>query len=245
MENIGESQNRNIEFNKKFNRNNLIKSLVSVEKPVIFDVGAHWGESIDYFKALFSASMIYSFEPDPESFDLLTKRDYTDVNYFNLALSSKIGELSFFRNEISHTNSLFKVNLESKDSIGITKAKNSGNVDFFNNFNSEVKVKTSTLDEICKNNSIHLIDLLKIDVQGAECEVLKGGKNIMRNTKVLIIEISFFDYYENHTTFLDVETILSPLNFSLFSISEISNNPMNGRTDWVEAIYINKDFQIK
>ena len=193
----------------------------------------------------FSASIIYSFEPDPESFDLLTKRDYTDVNYFNLALSSKIGELSFFRNEISHTNSLFKVNLESKDSIGITKAKNSGNVDFFNNFNSEVKVKTSTLDEICKNNSIHLIDLLKIDVQGAECEVLKGGKNIMRNIKVIIIEISFFDYYENNTTFLDVETIISPLNFNLFSISEISNNPMNGRTDWVEAIYVNKDFQIK
>ena len=61
-------------------------------------------------------------------------------------------------------------------------------------------------------------------------------------TRVIILEISFFDYYENQTTFMDIEQIISPMGFKLFSISEISNNPMNGRTDWVEAVYINHDF---
>jgi hypothetical protein len=56
------------------------------------------------------------------------------------------------------------------------------------------------------------------------------------------MEINFFDYYEHQTSFMDVEQILLPLGFQMFSISEISNNPMNGRTDWAEVVYLNQKF---
>jgi FkbM family methyltransferase len=241
MKNIGDSQKRNKEFNKKFNRDQLILDLVGTKKPIIFDVGAHFGESIDYLKGLFLEPTIYSFEPDPDSFDILTSKSLSGVKCFNIALASKEGESTFFRNKISHTNSLFRVNVNSKDSIGVTNAKAKGDDEYFNDFNSEIKVKTTTLDTFQKNHSLGIVDLIKIDVQGAECEVLKGGSKFLLNARILIIEISFFDYYENQTSFLDVESLISPLNFRLFSISEISNNPMNGRTDWVEAIYVNKN----
>jgi hypothetical protein len=55
------------------------------------------------------------------------------------------------------------------------------------------------------------------------------------------MKISFFDYYEHQTTFMDVEQILLPLGFRLFSISEISNNPMNSSTDWAEVVYMNQN----
>ena len=83
------------------------------------------------------------------------------------------------------------------------------------------------------------VDLLKIDVQGAECHVLRGGQNSLKTTRAIVLEISFFDYYEHQTSFLNVESILSPLGFKLYSISEISNNPLNGRTDWAEVVYVN------
>jgi hypothetical protein len=112
---------------------------------------------------------------------------------------------------------------------------------YFEGFNTEVKVPSMRLDSFTKQHAIDRIDLLKIDVQGAECRVLTGGMASLRKTKAIILEISFYDYYEHQTAFMDVEQILSPLGFRLFSISEISNNPMNGRTDWAEVVYLNQD----
>jgi hypothetical protein len=40
---------------------------------------------------------------------------------------------------------------------------------------------------------------------------------------------------------LDIEKILLPAGFELYSISHISQNPMNGRTDWLDVIYVNKN----
>ena len=241
MKDVGQSNIRNEEFKKLFSRERLIQHLVANEYPVIFDIGAHHGESVEFLKRLFPKSTIHSFEPDPESFDVLSSKAIDGVSYYNQALSDSEGTAIFFRNKISHTNSLFKVNLSSRDSIGITNATDNDDKQYLSGFNSEVQVVTTTLDTFIKEYSVEGVDLLKIDVQGAECRVLTGGENVLKKTKVIVLEISFFDYYEHQTSFLDVELLLSPLGFKLYSISEISNNPMNGRTDWAEVIYVNQN----
>ena len=241
MDNVGQSKSRNKEFQEKFSREGLLQHIVKADKPAIFDIGAHHGESVAYLKTLFPNASIHSFEPDPDSFDVLSASVIDGVSYFNLALSDTDGTASFYRNKISHTNSLLKVNLNSKDSIGIANATAQDDRQYFEGFNEEVKVAATRLDSFTKQHSIGQIDLLKIDVQGAECRVLAGGNATLRNTKAIILEISFFDYYEHQTAFMDVEQILSPLGFRLYSISEISNNPMNGRTDWAEVVYLNQN----
>lgn len=242
MENVGQSKSRNKEFKEKFSRELLIQHIIKIDEPVIFDVGAHYGESVTYLKKLFPKSTIYSFEPDPDSFAVLSASDIKGVNHFNLALSEVDGTASFYRNKISHTNSLFKVNMSSRDSIDIATATAQNDSQYFRGFNQEVKTTTMKLDSFTNQHSIGRIDLLKIDVQGAECNVLTGGKSILLNTKAIILEISFYDYYEHQTTFMDVENILMPLGFRLYCISEISNNPMNGRTDWAEVVYLNQKY---
>ena len=239
MKDVGESKKRNEEYKRLFNRELLIQNLVSNKCPVIFDIGAHNGQSVQYFKKLFPESIIYSFEPDPESFDVLSSKHIDGVSYYNQAISDFDGCATFYRNKISHTNSLFKVNLNSKDSIGITSAKINNDKQYLSGFNSEYKVSATMLDSFTKKHCIGRIDLLKIDVQGAECHVLRGGQNSLKTTRAIVLEISFFDYYEHQTSFLNVESILSPLGFKLYSISEISNNPLNGRTDWAEVVYVN------
>jgi len=241
MDNIGHSKSRNKEFHDKFSRERLLQNVVKAGEPVILDVGAHYGESVVYFKTLFPKASIYSFEPDPDSYKTLSSTAVSEVSYFNLALSDTDGTVSFYRNKISHTNSLFKVNLKSSDSISIAKAIAENDMQYFDGFNTEVKVPSMRLDSFTRQHAIDRIDLLKIDVQGAECRVLTGGTDSLRKTRAIILEISFYDYYEHQTAFMDVEQILSPLGFRLFSISEISNNPMNGRTDWAEVVYLNQD----
>jgi len=242
MENVGESKSRNREFREKFSRDKLLRHLIKTPEPVVFDIGAHHGESVAYLKNIFPKAAIYSFEPDPDSFSRLSASSIEDVHYFNLALSDADGTAIFYRNQISHTNSLFRVNLKSKDSIGIARATAENDPKFFENFNEECEVRTAQLDTFTRQHSIDHVDLLKIDVQGAECRVLKGGEATLRKIGVIVLEISFFDYYEHQTAFGDVEGILSPHGFRLFSISEISNNPMNGRTDWAEVFYVNTNF---
>jgi FkbM family methyltransferase len=178
MENVGQSKSRNKEFQEKFGRKQLLQHVVSAAEPVIFDVGAHRGESADYLKPLFPKASIYSFEPDSESFAVLSAAAVEGVTYFNIAFSDADGTVSFYRNKISHTNSLFKVNLNSKDAIGIAKATTENDSKYFNGFNEEIKVAAVRLDSFAKQYSIDLIDLLKIDVQGAECRVLTGGSGL-------------------------------------------------------------------
>ena len=80
--------------------------------------------------------------------------------------------------------------------------------------------------------------MIKVDVQGSEAEVLIGGFNTLKITKLITLEINLFDFYDKKSSFLEIETLLP--NFELFSIIRLSQNPKNFRTDWCEVIYINK-----
>jgi len=238
MKNVGESVKRNKQFQKKFTRDKVLKRLITSKRPIIFDIGAHIGQSVKYLKSIFPDSQIYSFEPDPESFKKLISSVGSQSKCYCLAMTHYDENAIFFRNNISHTNSLLKVNLKSVDSIGLSEAHKSGNNDYLSNFNNEISIRTNRLDTFIESEKIKMIDLLKIDVQGSEKDVLNGAEKALDRTKVIVIEISFYDYYETQTSFKDIEQLIHPHGFSLYSISEISQNPMNGRTDWVEAIYI-------
>ncbi len=238
MKNVGESSSRNESFKKSFSRSSLIKSLVAdISHPMIIDVGGNNGQSVNFFRELFPDSIIHSFEPDPQSFKTLSALADQNTYCHNIALSDCEGETSFYQNEISHTNSLYEVNLNSKDSIYFNKVENhEENLDR-KKFNQKINVTARRLDRFCEGCEIQEISLLKIDVQGAEGKMLLGAGNLLECVDNIILEVSFFDYYVHQSSFFEIEKILVPYGFRLFSISEISNNPMNGRTDWAEVIY--------
>ena len=237
MEGIGESRERNEDFKKAFSRENLIKGLIDSPDPVILDVGGHKGESVTFLRRLFPRALIHSFEPDPDSFHELEQLADAHTHCHNLALSDEGGSASFFRNRLSHTNSLYKVNLDSEDSIYLAKARRHLAEFDASRFNAAIEVPTRRLEDFIHEHAIGRVDLLKLDVQGAESKVLAGAGRALDRVRSAIIEVSFFDYYEHHSSFREIETLLEPFDFALFSISEISNNPMNGRTDWAEVIY--------
>jgi len=238
MRDVGTFSDRNKAFNEKFSREIIIaKCFEKILCPMIFDVGSHHGESLGFFKEIAPNAQIHCFEPDPESYYILQKNFPDHENVHNYAISDKIGEESFYRNPLSHTNSLNKVNLKSKDSIKIKQEKFSESSEFLDAVNQKVVVPCTTLNFFVQNYEIESIDLLKVDVQGAEAKVLNGAKNILNMVEAVIIEIALFDFYEISNNFLDIENILIPAGFDLFSILDISQNPMNGRTDWVELLY--------
>lgn len=229
---------RTAEANQVFSKEKLLKSLVSTHQPVIFDIGANIGQSVDYFKSIWQHSKIYSFEPVFQSFNKLQKKAvvYNDVQCYNLAISNYVGNSTFYINEHQvMLSGFYNLNKHSQDSLAVNRPEPS----HFNYFNSfEATVQVETLDSFCEANNIEQIDLLKLDTQGAEPLILEGASEILKNTNVIISEVMLYDLYEKQTNFIDYEKILIPLGFRLYDISHISKNPLNGRTDWVEVIYI-------
>ena len=78
-----------LSFDKKLEH--IMKSLVKKNEPVIFDVGANQGDSIDRYRKIFPFGMIYSFEPNIKLYDLIKNKYSRDKNVYiyDLGISDK------------------------------------------------------------------------------------------------------------------------------------------------------------
>ena len=65
------SEERTQDYIKRFDRNSVLKNLVNEEEPIIFDVGANIGQTLEEFKKIWPESNIHCFEP--------IKEFYTDL----------------------------------------------------------------------------------------------------------------------------------------------------------------------
>ncbi|MGN7783271.1 FkbM family methyltransferase [Niabella sp. 22666] len=133
-------------------------------QPVIFDCGGHIGLSAIYFKRKHPNALVTVFEPDRGNFELLkdnlASQGYSDVILRNEAVWKENTTLTF--------------SSEASMSSKIVLGNETGNVDV-----KAVRLK----DEITAE-----IDLLKMDIEGAEYEVLKDIKDKLHLLKNVFIE---------------------------------------------------------
>ena len=211
-------------FNKLYRTlDRTIKILVNKKKPVIFDIGAHTGETIKRFRKLYKDCIIHSFEPQISSYKRLKSLEDCNTRINNFALGKKIEKKKFFIHNNDSTSSFYKFSKKN----------------YLEKNNKIQKAQVRTLDEYVKKNNINFIDIIKIDVQGHESEVLKGAINTLKNkVKIIELEIIFIDYYEKKSAFYEIEKILTPLKFDLYTISSPVINETDEKLKWLDAIYI-------
>jgi FkbM family methyltransferase len=135
------------------------------DRPLIFDCGSNIGMSVLFFKKkLYPAARITAFEPDPRTFSVLNEniRDngLTDVPAHQVALGSRDGFVDFYRDENESSSSLLmSVNRERLAGSRwrpVLRARH-------------IQVQARRLSTFIESD----IDLLKIDVEGAELEVMQ------------------------------------------------------------------------
>lgn len=243
--NFGKNEERTSEYLKKFNREKVLKLLVDSNSPTILDVGANNGSSLVEFKKWWPNSKVHCFEPQSECWDELDdlSNEFTNVHINKFALGNKNDESKeFYSHDLNTGISGFnKINIKSKDSIDLSKLSNDSKSleNHKKTINHKRNVQVKRLDEYIKNDkNINQIDLLKIDTQGYELEILEGLGTELNKVRILITELMFYDYYEKSLSFYELESILRPFNFSLYDINHVAKNPMNGRTDWIDVIYV-------
>ena len=217
----------------KINRtlDTAIKSVIKKNDPIIFDIGAHEGESIDRFKNLFENPTIHSFEPQTQIFEKLRNKKKKDDNLFlnNFGLSTEQGSEEICINSNTAASSYLEVDNKDK---------------FFRSLKTIQKEKTKidTFDNYFNKINVDLIDLVKIDVQGYEEKVLKGALKSLNKVLLIEIEIVFVNLYEKHSSFYQIESILNNYNFELYSLSSISLNRKNDKIRNLDALYSNTKF---
>jgi FkbM family methyltransferase len=160
-----------------FERLVLQHLLNKVTTPLIFDVGAYIGEKAQYYRSNVANSKIICFEPFPESFRKLQQNlsDKPFVKLENLAVSDFVGKTSFsVKTNFDEGNSLFKSSNDEFGKIAEDILKES----------EEIEVDVTSLDVYASRNNITKIDLLKLDIQGAELLALKGSIGLLRSKKI-------------------------------------------------------------
>ena len=206
---------------------------LGVTSPVIFDIGAHKGETVARYKELFTDSTIYCFEPFQGSAEILRSRFSSDptVHVFQNAVSDINGSKTFFVNENDATNSLLPRTKYSRRYY--SKAADS---------KSTVDVDVVTIDEIILTNDIDHIDILKLDIQGGELMALKGAEKVLKENRVSVIytETLFVPHYENNPLLLDLWKYLDQYNYTLFDIYDMYR-ATNGQLRFADTMFISNE----
>lgn len=185
----------------------------------VFDIGACEGESSIQYSRLIPNSTIYCFEPLPENIELIKKNflkyKIQNAQYFNFALAEKNGFAEFHVSEGKPENiEATDWDFGNKSSSLLQPDKHLEMVDFIK-FGKTIKVQTITLKSFCNDHKIDRIDLIHLDVQGAELLVLKGAADFIKNIKVIWLEVSTIEFYKGQPLAEDIKKFMFANGFIL------------------------------
>jgi FkbM family methyltransferase len=153
-----------------------IKCIGKLVKPddIIIDIGANIGYlSLNFAAHLDSSGIVYSFEPERKNYNSLIE---------NISLNKGLN-IKPIKKALS--------NFDGKIKLYISKDNNQGSHSTI--YNDQIlsenyeEIEALKLDDFIKNERLLKIDFVKIDVEGAEVEVLEGMSSTMQNFKPIIL----------------------------------------------------------
>jgi len=183
---------------------NFLSSFVK-EGSVFYDVGANVG-----FFSLLAARLagpegkVISFEPLPDNLvrlrENIERNEFHNVQILPLALGGANEERIFQVSERPTWGKLKGVGSESPDK-----------------YMSDIKVLVRRLDDLLSESTIQPPDFVKIDVEGAEVEVVEGAREtLLRHGPMLMIEL--------HGTGEALTRVFSEIDYCVLPLSESSGN---------------------
>ena len=190
------------EIDKKF----LKKTLKA--NPVIIEVGAHYGIDTLELSILFPESRIYAFEPFLQNFLQLQKncQHLKNVTTVCVALSDSNG-VNIFHQSSGSSNA-------SGSILSPTNHLQRHPTVFFEGEDKSAVI-TITLDTYFNAIGISKVDLIWIDVQGAERLVLEGGKELLKKTCYVYLEVSEVPLYEGALAYSNMKLFMASLGFEV------------------------------
>jgi FkbM family methyltransferase len=192
----------------------------------VYDIGASVGNYAAAFAKLRNVGRVYAFEPAPGPYQQLTKRvgGFPHVTCFNLALGDRSGLERFNENNFTFASSILP--MEHLHKAEFPQSAES----------REITVEVERLDDLVGRRGLAPPDLVKIDVQGYEDRVLRGGRATIRSARYCLLELTLRRLYQGSRLFDDLHAMMRELGFELVGVSDVVRGS-SGRVLAFDGVY--------
>jgi FkbM family methyltransferase len=185
------------------------------ERLTLVDVGVRWGFE-ERWCALAPAAKLVGFDADESECAHLAKRHRAlpDATFAPVALSDRDGEATLHIAEEPGSSSLLEpaANVLERR-IGMAGMREVG----------RQSIQTTTLAAWARGAGLARVDGLKLDVQGAELQVLKGAGALLDGVLALDLEVEFNPLYKDQPLFAEVDSFLRGRGFALWRLGELTH----------------------
>jgi FkbM family methyltransferase len=208
-------------------RVHLLPADIDLRHGRVVDIGANEGAFSAGVLAVAPQAEIVAAEPGPAPRARLQARlgRLPNVEIHNVAVSSSAGVATFHLTAHDHNSSLHAPRAEMQEMIdpGWTPA-------------GELSVRTVTLDELVGDRTV---DVLKIDVQGSELDVLRGGDATLARARSVLLEMNFQSQYEGDATFNTLHAEMDRRGFALVNVSPTLTT-RDGTAIFIDGCYVRR-----
>ena len=195
----------------------------------VIDVGAHQGDFTRAVVRLCGVRRGILVEPQPQHARRLRMEfKEPDFEVVEAAISDRVGMLLLEINAFDATTSILKTRREMPELAALDVRPI-----------AKVGCRTTTLDLVFEQTKLPHVDLLKLDVQGAEHLVLHGGQKTLARTNMVWTEISFKRLYEDACLHHEIYDLLAQKGFALFELESGFRSP-SGELIQADALFIRK-----
>jgi FkbM family methyltransferase len=194
----------------------------------LIDIGANNGDYGAFLARFFGVQEAYFFEPLASCQAQLqaVARRIPSVQVLPFALSDETGEATFFRTEYAPSSSLLPPDSSAVSEFPQNAVRESG------------QIPLRQLDDVLRDRPLVEDVLIKIDVQGVEDKVIRGGRRTFGRAKVVLIEMSFVPFYDGQPLFEDVHDMLVEAGLRFAGIKNQIMMPKSGRPGFAHCVYI-------
>jgi len=167
-------------------------------------VGALDANEVSHMERIYTNARFLCFEPNPKTYEALLKKfaGKPNVSISSFALGREKGKARFYELSMAGNGSLLEPDVETWAAANRQSDKSM----------TSFEVNVSTMDS--EASGFASIDLLWMDVQGAEGEVLAGGSETLRRTKSVFLEVALVESaYKNAALFPEISEKLKSQGF--------------------------------
>jgi FkbM family methyltransferase len=204
-----------------------------LEEPLVLaDVGVRWGFD-ERWLALPPATRLIGFDADPQECEALARRHahVPGAVFPAVALGADDGSATLHVTEEPACSSLFEPDVDF--------ARRRAGMKAFGVQHTE-PVRTTPLAAWAERSAVTRFDVMKLDVQGAELDVLRGAGELVDPVRALDLEVAFHPVYRDQPLFSDVDRFLRAHGFLLWRIGEQTHHalPDAGRAGHADDVHI-------
>ena len=184
---------------------NWIDNFKDKEKLIFWDIGSNIGLYSIYAASNFENIEVISFEPSTSNLRILSR---------NISINNLENKIKIFQIPLGTYKNQFKKFYERKFNEGESHNSLDENIDFEGkkiDASNKYQLFSTNIDQIIEEGILDVPDYIKIDVDGIEHLILKGGTNLLKVPKILGIQIEINENYGDQYT--NVLKIMNECNF--------------------------------